>query len=164
MYKVNKPTVYRCLGVTADTSALYASAVFHRGDVLRKWRETKRLTAQELADRAGVDKNVVSRAEANKGLREESLRAILRSLGKTVTDLESATERYSSRAQISATDREVLAVLAKPAQAELRAWLLTMRDPAEVLAGESAPVHREEGGEKPRKRDRAQPGAGGKQR
>jgi transcriptional regulator with XRE-family HTH domain len=148
----------------SGTFRAYASGVFHRGDILRKWRESRALTAQDVADRAGINKNVVTRAEKGLGLREDTLRRMLRALGKTPLDLEAALERYGDGEPISASDRAVLAVLAKPGQAELRAWLLTMRDPAEVLTDESAPVRQAASGGTPRTRGRVRPGGGGKRR
>jgi transcriptional regulator with XRE-family HTH domain len=159
MQKLYKPNCYRGLLVTADSSALYAWGVFHRGDILRKWRESRELTAQQLADKAGVNKNVVTRAEKGQGLREDSLRAILKALSRSVSDLEAAVERYSSD-PISADDRAVLRVL--ETQAELRSWLLGMRDPAEVSTAGSDPVHQVAGGGKRRTPHRARPGGGGK--
>src|SRR5262249_12930279 len=82
---------------TGDSGRIrtYAVVVFNRGDVLRKWRENSSLTTEELAKRAGVNKNVITRAENGKlGVREDSLRSILLALGKKQSDLERAVECY----------------------------------------------------------------------
>lgn len=83
------------LPVDADVSARYALGVFHRGDVLRKWREQRRLSQRELAKRARIDKNTVTRAERGDSITTATLEAIVRSLGHTTRELEEHVARLA---------------------------------------------------------------------
>lgn len=91
------------LCVDAETSARYALAVFTRGDVIRKWREQKNWTAAKLAREAKVDKNTITRAEANLDtMREESIARIVRALGQTMGALYTAVAMYGDGAELPA--------------------------------------------------------------
>lgn len=84
--------------VDADISARYSAAVFHRGDVLRKWREQLNLSQQQLAKRAGVDKNTVTRAERGESVTTSKLELIVRSLGHSVGELQTLADQVSGEA------------------------------------------------------------------
>lgn len=73
-------------GVDADLSVSYAAGMFHGGDVLRKWRKHKRLSVLDVADRANLDKNTITRAEAGQSLNTETLAAIVKALGHSMKD------------------------------------------------------------------------------
>lgn len=63
--------------------------IFQTGDVLRKWRGD-RWTVEELAERAGLDKNTISRAERNQPTRTDTLEQIVTALGHTMAELHAA--------------------------------------------------------------------------
>lgn len=63
--------------------------IFQTGDVLRKWRGD-RWTVEELAERAGLDKNTISRAERNQPTRTDTLEQIVTALGHTMKELHEA--------------------------------------------------------------------------
>lgn len=60
---------------------------FHRGDVLRKWLEAAEMSGQELAAKAEIDKNSVTRALRGQSTTTETLEKIVAALGRTMTDL-----------------------------------------------------------------------------
>lgn len=67
----------------ADVSAVYPASVFHAGDVIRKWREGKGWSAKELAKRADIDKNTMTRLENGHVHGSKKLRSVLTALGHT---------------------------------------------------------------------------------
>lgn len=90
-----QPKVLSCsdLPIDADMSACYALAVFNRGDVLRKWREELGLSQKAFANRCGIDKNTVTRAEGGESITTAKLEAILTGLGHSMRDLQEEVDR-----------------------------------------------------------------------
>lgn len=91
--------------VDSDISAYYAVSVFNEGDVIRKWRKTSGLNVEEVAARAGVDKNTITRAEANENTTTDSLRKIVAVLGHTLEELHAT---LSARDGLTSAEREHL--------------------------------------------------------
>lgn len=91
--------------VESDISARYAVHVFNEGDVIRKWREQRQLTVVDLAKRAGVDKNTITRAEASENTRTDTLRVIVEALGHTIDELHAT---LSGRDGLTSSEREHL--------------------------------------------------------
>ncbi|MFE4647767.1 helix-turn-helix domain-containing protein [Streptomyces sp. NPDC056707] len=60
----------------------------HVGDQIRDQRRAARLTQQQLADRAGLDKQAISQIEnAHASPRLDTLWSLARAMGVTVADL-----------------------------------------------------------------------------
>jgi transcriptional regulator with XRE-family HTH domain len=57
------------------------SAMRRIGDDLRTWRKLRRLTAAQVADRAGVGRDTVGRLEAGRDISTANLLRIARALG-----------------------------------------------------------------------------------
>lgn len=105
----------RILSIETDISEHYPCAVFHEGDVLRKWRDQRQLTVQQLAKAAGVDKNTITRAERGENTRTDTLRALVEALGYTLDELHRA---------VSATG----VVLTSAERAHLETWRALSED------------------------------------
>jgi transcriptional regulator with XRE-family HTH domain len=58
-----------------------AKALRRLGGDLRRWRELQGLTAQQVAERAGVSRPVVSRVEHGEGTTLENVLRVARALG-----------------------------------------------------------------------------------
>lgn len=88
----------KCLRIDAESSARYATVVFNRGDVLRKWREERGWTAKDLIARTGLDKNTISRAESGDStLRESTIATIVAALGRSTAELHLCAAWYAQR-------------------------------------------------------------------
>jgi len=55
---------------------------------LRRIRDTRALTQEELAERAGVSRTTIMRAERGLGIRQSSVRKLARALGVTPATLQ----------------------------------------------------------------------------
>lgn len=65
------------------------------GDDLRTWRKLRQLTAEEVADRAGVGRSTVLRLEAGEGSTLENLLRVARALG-VLDELTDAIDPYAT--------------------------------------------------------------------
>jgi len=65
------------------------------GDDLRTWRKLRRLTAEEVADRAGVGRSTVLRLETGEGSTLENLLRVARALG-VLDELTKAIDPYAT--------------------------------------------------------------------
>ena len=81
--------------MTAGTPRAVAAALSNIGDHLRTWRRLQRLTAEQVADRAGVSVDTLSRIERGKGASLENVVRVVRALG-LVDTLVSAIDPYES--------------------------------------------------------------------
>lgn len=57
---------------------------------LRRIRDARALTQEELAERAGVDRTTIMRAEAGQHLRQSTVRKLARALGVSPATLQRA--------------------------------------------------------------------------
>lgn len=65
------------------------------GDDLRTWRKLRQLTAEEVADRAGVGRSTVLRLESGDGSTLENLLRVARALG-VLDELTNALDPYAT--------------------------------------------------------------------
>lgn len=65
------------------------------GKDMRAWRQLQRLTIEQVADRAGVSRDVVIRLEAGQGVTLETALRVARALGR-LESLSGALDPYES--------------------------------------------------------------------
>lgn len=81
--------------MSTGTPRAVTAALSEFGDHLRTWRRLQRLTAEQVADRAGVSVDTLSRIERGKGASLENVVRVVRALG-LVDTLVSAIDPYES--------------------------------------------------------------------
>jgi transcriptional regulator with XRE-family HTH domain len=77
------------------TPAAVASGQRRMGEHLATWRRLRRLTAAQVADRAGISRHTVMRLEGGQGASMENLLRVARALGVLDT-LTAALDPYST--------------------------------------------------------------------
>lgn len=77
------------------TPAAVASGQRRMGEHLATWRRLRRLTAAQVADRAGISRHTVMRLEGGQGASLENLLRVARALGVLDT-LTAALDPYST--------------------------------------------------------------------
>lgn len=80
---------------TSRTPVPVASGLRRMGEDLGTWRRLRRLTAAQVADRAGVSRHTVMRLENGTGVSMESLLRVARALG-VLDALVSALDPYET--------------------------------------------------------------------
>jgi transcriptional regulator with XRE-family HTH domain len=72
-------------------------AVFHLGDVVRKLRKNKKWTLDDLVEKSGVSKSIISDLEQGKGNQtRKTLNRIAKALGTTIEAMQSPDDRIDS--------------------------------------------------------------------
>lgn len=79
----------------SETPVAVASAVRRIGEELGTWRRLRRLTAAQVADRAGVSRHTVMRLENGEGGSMDSVLRVARALG-VLDALVSALDPYAT--------------------------------------------------------------------
>ncbi len=77
------------------TPAAVASGQRRMGEQLATWRKLRRLTAAQVADRAGISRHTVMRIESGQGASLENLLRVARALGVLDT-LTAALDPYTT--------------------------------------------------------------------
>ena len=77
------------------TPAAVASGQRRMGEQLATWRKLRRLTAAQVADRAGISRHTVMRIESGQGASLENLLRVARALGVLDT-LTAALDPYAT--------------------------------------------------------------------
>ncbi len=77
------------------TPAAVASGQRRMGEHLATWRKLRRLTAAQVADRAGISRHTVMRIESGQGASMENLLRVARALG-VLDALTSALDPYAT--------------------------------------------------------------------
>jgi transcriptional regulator with XRE-family HTH domain len=83
------------LMATSKTPIAVANGLRRIGEELATWRRLRRLTAAEVADRAGVSRHTVMRLENGEGASMESMLRVARALG-VLDSLVAAIDPYST--------------------------------------------------------------------
>jgi transcriptional regulator with XRE-family HTH domain len=83
------------LMATSKTPIAVANGLRRIGEELATWRRLRRLTAAEVADRAGVSRHTVMRLENGEGASMESMLRVARALG-VLDSLVAAMDPYST--------------------------------------------------------------------
>jgi transcriptional regulator with XRE-family HTH domain len=80
---------------TSKTPLAVANGLRRIGEELATWRRLRRLTAAQVADRAGVSRHTVMRLENGEGANLESMLRVARALG-VLDSLVAAIDPYST--------------------------------------------------------------------
>jgi transcriptional regulator with XRE-family HTH domain len=80
---------------TSKTPIAVANGLRRIGEELATWRRLRRLTAAEVADRAGVSRHTVMRLENGEGASTESMLRVARALG-VLDSLIAALDPYAT--------------------------------------------------------------------
>lgn len=83
------------LMATSKTPIAVANGLRRIGEELATWRRLRRLTAAEVADRAGVSRHTVMRLENGEGASMESMLRVARALG-VLDSLVASMDPYST--------------------------------------------------------------------
>lgn len=81
--------------VASKTPAAVSRAMCELGEDLNTWRKLRRLTVDEVADRAGIGRTTVLRLEAGGGSTLENLLRVARALG-VMDGLARAVDPYAT--------------------------------------------------------------------
>ena len=80
---------------TGRTPMAITRALAEVGDNLSTWRKLRRLTIEQVADRAGVSRSTVLRLEGGQGASLENVLRVARALG-VLDQLTAATDPYTT--------------------------------------------------------------------